>query len=136
MLAFTRPKGKGIACVARVFLPLLFTVAAWSQQHSDSGLVREIPDGQVLLSHHIAFTEQGVMAALRSDNAEVRKYASRVLSNHWPKNAASPIEVAMLREDVEFNRVSMAFDLAKLGENAGRQMLASVTTPANGEARG
>lgn len=37
----------------------------------------------------------------------------------------SPIEVAMLRENVEFNRVSMAFDLAKLGDDAGREMLVS-----------
>jgi HEAT repeat protein len=80
---------------------------------------------QVLRSHHINLTKQGVIAALGSDDAEVRKYGSRVLSNHWPKSAPSPIEAAMLRESVEFNRVSMAFDLAKLGDSAGREMLVS-----------
>jgi len=119
MLAFARPKGKPVASLARFFLPLLFTVAVWPEQ-----LVSDMPE-QVLRSHHINLTKQGVIAALGSDNAEVRKYASRVLSSHWPKNAASPIEVAMLRENVEFNRVSMAFDLTKLGDNAGREMLVS-----------
>jgi len=121
MWAFTQPKGTRAAHVSTLLLPLLLAVAAWSQQ-PDSNLVGDMSE-KVLRSYRIKLTEQGVTAALGSDNAAVRKYASRVFSNRWPKNAASPIKVAMLREGDELLRVSLATDLAGLGDESGREML-------------
>ena len=78
---------------------------------------------QFLQEHNIPITRQAVTAALGDDDAAVRKAASRVLSNHWPKDAPTPIQEAMLREHDGLIRVSLASDLAHLGETAGREML-------------
>jgi len=78
---------------------------------------------QFLREHGIALTKKGVVNALRNDDAGVRREASRFLSNHWPKEAAAPIQVAMLQEGDVLIRVSLATDLARLGDEAGREML-------------
>ena len=78
---------------------------------------------QFLREHNVSITKQAVVAALWNDDAEVRRAASHVLSSRWPKEAGAPIREAMLREDVEWIRVSLASDLAELGDKAGREML-------------
>jgi HEAT repeat protein len=123
MLAVTRYKGKPTSSLATFLLPVVFATVAWAGQ-DDEALSRDMPE-RVLRSHHFRITEQGAIAALGSDNSQVRECAALVLLNHWPADAASPIEVAMLKESDEFSRVHMASDLAKLGDNAGREMLVS-----------
>ena len=78
---------------------------------------------QFLREHNISNTKPTVTAALSSNDAVVRRGASHVLSRRWPKEAAAPIREAMLREGDELIRVSLASDLAQLGDIAGREML-------------
>lgn len=78
---------------------------------------------QFLREHNISITKQAVTAALWNNDAAVRRAASQVLSRRWPEDAAAPIQEAMLREDDGFIRVSLASDLAQLGDTAGREML-------------
>jgi hypothetical protein len=78
---------------------------------------------QFLQEHHIAITNQAVTAALSDHDAGVRQAASHVLLNRWPKQAAPPIQEAMLREDDALVRVYLAGDLAELGDDAGRRTL-------------
>ncbi len=101
--------------------------AAWPQQCDsvlmDSDMVASCE--RVIQCHHFRTSEQGVIAALDSDKAQLRACASLVLSDRWPKDAASPIEAAMLKESDQLTRVGLAWDLARLGDNAGREMLVS-----------
>jgi HEAT repeat protein len=78
---------------------------------------------QFLQAHNIAITRQAVTAALVNEDAGVRKSASHVLCRRWPRDAVKPIQAAMLREDNSLVRVSLANDLAQLGDPAGREML-------------
>jgi len=80
---------------------------------------------QFLQEHNIPITRQAVTAALFNEDATVRRSASHVLSNRWPKDAVGPIQEAMLREHDGLIRVSLASDLAQIGETAGREMLLS-----------
>ena len=84
--------------------------------------IRDNPE-QFLQEHHIAITKQALESALWDNDAAVRQTAARVLSSRWPKEAVAPIQEAMLREDIELVRVSLAGDLAELGDKAGREML-------------
>src|SRR5258707_8883586 len=120
MLAFA--KGKFAVCLATFLLPVLFAVPACPQSNDPDAVVRDMPE-RVLRSHHFRITEQDATAALGSDNSQVRACAADVLLNHWPKDAASPIEAAMFEESDQLTRVGLAWDLAKLGDNAGREML-------------
>jgi hypothetical protein len=78
---------------------------------------------QFLREHNISATEEAVTAALWNSDPAVRRAASHVLSSRWPQNAAAPIQEAMLQEDDGVIRVSLASDLAQLGEKPGREML-------------
>ena len=115
---FARPKAELLLNFVGVLPPLLIAIFAWTQSQSlhDTSV-------QFLLDHHISITKQAVTAALRTDDAEIRREASRVLSSHWPKEAAAPIRIAMSQEGDELVRVSLATDLARLGDKAGREML-------------
>ena len=117
------PLSKLASYVARLYLLVLLAVGVWPQQRSTNGIpIGDTPE-QVLKSRHIAIRKPSLVAALLSDDAEVRKLAAGVLANRWPKDAAPAIEEAMLREADDWNRIWMAFDLAKLGDKAGREML-------------
>lgn len=78
---------------------------------------------QFLREHNISNTKEAITAALWNEDAVVRRGASRVLSRRWPKDATAPIREAMWREDAGLTRVSLASDLAQLGDAAGREML-------------
>lgn len=106
-------------CFGGPLLPLFIAIFAWTQ----SSLSLRDTSEQFLQDHHISITKQAVITALRNDDAEIRREASRVLSSHWPKEAAAPIQIAMLQEGDELVRVSLATDLARLGDKAGREML-------------
>jgi hypothetical protein len=111
------------AYLAPLYLPALLAIGVWPQPRSINGVpIGDMPE-QLLKSHHIALTRRSLVAALRNDDAEVRKLAAGVLANRWPNDTASEIEGAMLREPVIRNRICMAFDLAKLRNRAGREML-------------
>jgi HEAT repeat protein len=122
MLAFA--KGKSVGYLARLFLLVLCAVAVWPQSNDPNANIRDMPE-RVLRSHHLKITEQDAIAALGSDNSGERVSAADVLSSHWPKEAVAPIEAAMLKESDQLTRVHLAWDLAKLGDDAGRGMLVS-----------
>ncbi len=113
------------AYLAPLYLPVLLAICVWPQERSINGVpIGDMPE-QLLKSHHIALTHWSLVAALRSDDAEVRKLTAGILANRWPNDTASAIEEAMLREPVIRNRIWMAFDLAKLRNHTGREMLIS-----------
>jgi HEAT repeat protein len=99
--------------------PLILLAVGWSARPS----VAPISDEQILEQHHIALTTPSLVEALRSDDPMIRRLAAKVLSTHYPKEAIPDIEQAMFRESNNPTRMSMAFDLARLGDQAGRQML-------------
>ena len=78
---------------------------------------------QFLQKYNIPIARQAVTAALVNEDAGVRKSASHVLCRRWPRDAVRPIQAAMLREDDSLVRVSLANDLAQLGDPAGKEML-------------
>ncbi len=117
MFAFSTAKGRFGTCFAGVILSLLVAMPASTEQLHDVE--------QFLQEHHISITEQTVIAALRNEDPGIRRAAAQVLSSRWPRDAAEPIEVAMWQEDDELIRVSLATDLARLGDSAGRKVLLS-----------
>jgi hypothetical protein len=103
---------------------VLFVIAVRPQQPValDSSQPHGMPE-EILQQHHIALRQRAVMAALRSDNAEVRVAAAELAAQNWPKNAAPAIEDAMLKEGSVWNRIRMAAALARLGDRRGRETL-------------
>lgn len=95
---------------------IVFVAVSWTQQ---SGVVTS---EEILKKHNIEIARDSLVAALRNDDADVRRLAAEVLVNHW-KDAATEIEEAMQREAHGPTRISMAFGLARLGDPVGREVL-------------
>lgn len=77
----------------------------------------------VLQRRHIALTQSGMVAALRSPDPEVRESAAQVLAENGAKDAIPSIVEALKAETVPANQVNIAFWLAQLGEEMGRASL-------------
>lgn len=125
MLASVSAKVGAGAFLQAILLLSLATICANAQRSAQLDPSLHTPE-RFLQEHQVPITKPAVITALRNDDAEVRKAASHVLSGHWPKEAAAPIKTAMLQEDIPFTRVSLATDLARLGDTAGREMLLTV----------
>jgi|HubBroStandDraft_6_1064221.scaffolds.fasta_scaffold11927_6 HEAT repeat protein len=108
---------KSANCLRGILVLVCLGVSALAEQP-----IRDNTE-QFLREHNISITKQDVVAALWNNDAAVRKAASHFLSNRWPTDAAVPIQEAMLREEDGLIRVSLANDLAQVGETAGREKL-------------
>jgi HEAT repeat protein len=112
--------------IIRVFktasISAFFIVAVCSRKLIGEPLTPDNP-GKVLRAHGVALTEYAVVAALGNKDIEVRRAASDLLMERWPKAAPSAIELAMSKEPEGFTRNWMARDLARLGDATGRQGL-------------
>lgn len=104
-------------CLREVLVLVCLAVSGLAEQPMRDG------SEQFLRDHNVSITKQAVTAALLNDDAAVRKVASHVLSRRWPRDAVRLIHAAMLRENDGLIRVSLASDLAQLGDPAGREML-------------
>lgn len=106
-------------------LSLLLALAAFAQSiGTDGNIVPDNPE-KFLRTHHVVITEEGLVAALRSPNTGVRNAAAGVLADRWPARALPTLEQAIKDEKDEFTRVTIAFRLAKIGGQAGRDALRS-----------
>ena len=89
MFAFRTAKRRIATCFGAALLPLFIATFTWSQS-----LPLRDTSQQFLQEHHISITKESVIAALRNDDADIRREASRVLSSHWPMEAVAPIQIA------------------------------------------
>jgi HEAT repeat protein len=103
------------------FVPLKSTIPLESSGLDSSGF-HGTPE-LVLQRYHIALDEPTVLAALRSDNPEVRVAVAEIAAQHWPKDAPPAIREAMRKESVAWYRIRMAAALARLGDPLGRKTL-------------
>src|ERR1700722_20364444 len=84
-----------------------FIAAVCSKQLTGEPLTPNNP-GKVLRAHGVALTEHAVVAALSNKNVEVRRAASDMLMERWPKAAPSAIEQVMSKDPDGFTRNWMA----------------------------
>jgi HEAT repeat protein len=123
MFPMQRLRSRCALCLATSFLALFPIFAAAQVMGSIEG--QPVPNSAegFLREHHLSTTKQAVIAALKHDDPTVRRSAAEVLARRWPKEAVVPVETAMTEEVEPFTRVLMAFDLAKIGDRAGYEML-------------
>jgi len=117
-----RGRGRRIALCLQTSFLLLFAIVAAAQVTIDGEGRLHSPE-EFLKEHHVSTAKPDVITALEADDPEVRKVAAEVLSRRWPKDAAAPLESAMLQEIDTPTRILMALDLAKIGGRAGSKML-------------
>jgi HEAT repeat protein len=118
-----------MACSSRVVCSILIFIVtitcAVAQYHIPVAEGQPETTKEQLKRHHVALTEQGLIKALGSREAEVRELAAQALSEDGYKDAVPSIEQALLAETVPGNRVNIALSLAKLGDPVGRELLKS-----------
>jgi HEAT repeat protein len=103
-------------------LTLVLAIGLWPTTLTASVPVFESSE-QVLKRYQIAITERALISALFNDSPVVRSLAAEVLAKRWPKTSRQPIEQALEREMDDSTRIRMAYFLAEIGDDAGRQVL-------------
>ncbi len=78
---------------------------------------------QLLTQRHIPLTKDSLVAALRSDQADVRSLAAQQLAAEDAKEAIPSIYEALETEQMPFVRLNLAAQLAHLGDKRGIRAL-------------
>jgi HEAT repeat protein len=85
---------------------------------------------EALRRHNIEHTEPALVAALQNQDPEVRELAARALADDGAKHTIPSIKDALSTETVPTNQANIAFSLARLGEEGGRETLKKMCSDA------
>jgi len=98
-----------------------FLVSASTLPQSDRFVGEGQPETveQALQRHHVALTKSSLVAALRSQDAEVRRLAAQKLSGDGAKDTVPSIIKALEAETVPLDQLNIAFSVAALGGEKG-----------------
>jgi len=78
---------------------------------------------QILAQHHVSLSRDGLVSALRSDDAEIRSLAAEQLAVQGAEDSIPSVVEALEAEKIPKTRVDIAFALAQMGDERGIRAL-------------
>jgi hypothetical protein len=109
-----------LLCTASALLFAAVLMVPWHFAVAGKG---EGPPADILRKHHIPLTRAGILGALSDPDPKIRWVAAAELADEKATDTVADIEKALESEQVPTAQVNMAYALARLNDERGRDYL-------------